>query len=77
MKATEAFLFHDEIIIDHTAGLDGEAAKAVGELAIRLVKAAKPDLESDLLEKANAAIVKAAGTREFKIALDKLLGARK
>jgi hypothetical protein len=33
----------------------------------------KTDLEGDLLAKANAAIVKAAGTRELRVALDSLL----
>jgi hypothetical protein len=77
VKATEAQLYYDELIVDHTAGLDGEAAKSVGEALLRLVKAVKPDLESDLLEKANAAVVKAAGTREIKLALDKILAAKK
>ncbi len=77
VRATEAFLYHNEIIVDHTAGLDGDAANAVGDLLVRVVKAVKPDLEGDMLEKANAAILKAAGTREFKLALDKILGAKK
>jgi hypothetical protein len=32
----------------------------------------KPDLEKELLEKGNAAILKAAGTKEIKLQLDKL-----
>jgi len=36
----------------------------------------KPNLESDLLAKANAAIVKAADTKEVKVELGKLLGAK-
>ncbi|WP_439631929.1 hypothetical protein [Gemmata sp.] len=77
VRATEAQLYYDELIVDHTAGLDGEAAKSVGEALLRLVKVVKPDLESDLLEKANAAVVKAAGTREIKLALDKVLAGKK
>jgi len=77
VRATEALVFHDELIVDHTAGLDGDAAKVFGDLIVRIVLAAKPDLERDLLQKANAAVVKAAGTREFKLAFDKILGARK
>ena len=60
-------------MIDHTAGLDGEDAKAMGDLVIDLVKAVKPDLEKELLERGNAAILKAAGTpKEIKLQLDKL-----
>ena len=55
------------------AGLDGEPAQAIGELVIDLVKAVKPDLEKELLEKGNAALLKAAGTKEVKLELDKLM----
>jgi hypothetical protein len=73
VKATEAQLGYEDVVVDHTAGLDGNAANAVGDFAIRVVKAVKPDLEGELLAKANAAIVKAAGTRELRVALDSLL----
>jgi hypothetical protein len=72
VTTTEAKLFYDKIVIDHTAGLDGADAKAVGDLVIDLVKALKPDLEKELLEKGNAAILKAAGTKEIRLQLDKL-----
>jgi hypothetical protein len=75
VTTTEAKLFHDKIAIDHTAGLDGQDAKAVGDLVIDLVKAIKPDLERELLEKGNAAILKAAGSKEIKLQLDKLVQA--
>lgn len=75
ITTTDAKLFYDGLTIDHTAGLDGEDAKKVGDLVIDLVKAVKPDLERQLLEKGNAAIVKAAGTKEIKLELDKLMSA--
>jgi hypothetical protein len=75
ITTTDAKIFYDKIVIDHTAGLDGPDAQAVGELVIDLVKSIKPDLEKELLEKGNAAIVKAAGTREIKLELDKLMKA--
>jgi hypothetical protein len=75
VTTTEAQLYHDKIVIDHTAGLDGADAKAVGDLVLDLVKTLKPDLERELLEKGNAAIVKAAGTKEIKLQLDKLSSA--
>jgi hypothetical protein len=73
VRATEAHLGYENVVVDHTAGWDGDAAKALGDLAIRVVKEVKPDLEGELLQKANAAIVKAAGTREFRLALDSVL----
>ena len=75
VTTTEAKLFYDKIVIDHTAGLDGDDAKKVGDLVVDLVKSVKPELEKGLLEKANAAIVKAAGTKEVKLQLDKLMTA--
>ncbi|AWM35827.1 hypothetical protein GobsT_64740 [Gemmata obscuriglobus] len=75
IKATEANLFYDKVVIDHTAGLDGADAQKAGEFVIDLVKAIKPDLEQQLLEKANAAIMKAAASKEVKVPLDKLLAA--
>jgi hypothetical protein len=73
MRATEAQLGYEGLVIDHTAGVGGEAAKLLGEAAIKMVKTFKPDLEHELLEKGNAAIVKAAGMREVKASLDKVM----
>jgi hypothetical protein len=73
LRLTDAELYYEKLVVDHTAGVDGDAAKALGELFIDIAKAVKPDIEKDLREKAEAAIVKAVGIREFKIALDKLL----
>jgi hypothetical protein len=75
ITTTEAKLRYDKIVIDHTAGLDGADAKAVGDFVIDLAKSIKPDLEKELLEKGNAAILKAAGTKEIKLQLDKLIKA--
>ena len=75
ITTTEAKLWYDKLVIDHTAGLDGEDAKAVGDFVIDTIKSTMPELEKQLLEKGNAAILKAAGTKEFKVELDKLMGA--
>lgn len=73
LKATKAELFYENLEIDHTAGVGGDLAEVLGDVLIRMAKAVKPDLEEELLAKANAAIVKAAGTRELNVALDQLL----
>jgi hypothetical protein len=75
ITTTDAKLFYDRLTIDHTAGIEGPDAQAIGDTDIDLVKAVKPDIEKDLLEKGNAAILKAAGTREVKLELDKLMKA--
>ncbi len=77
VEVTKAELFYEKLVIDHTAGLNGEAAKAIGDVAIQIVKAIKPNLEKDLLEKADAAIVKAAQKKELTLTLDKLLASKK
>ena len=73
LQVTSAELFYEKLVVDHTAGLNGEAAKALGDLTIHIVKVIKPHLEKDLLEKAEAAIVKATHTKDLTITLDKLM----
>jgi hypothetical protein len=73
LRVTDADIFYEKLVVDHTAGLDGDAAKVIGDAFIDLAKAVKPDIEKELREKAEAAIVKAVGIREFKLALDSLL----
>ena len=73
LRVTDADLYYEDLVVDHTAGLDGDAAKGLGNLLIDVVKAVKPDVEKELREKAEAAIVKAVGIREFRLALDDLL----
>ncbi|HJZ57815.1 MAG TPA: hypothetical protein VKE74_22840 [Gemmataceae bacterium] len=72
-RATEAQLFYQDLVIEHTAGIGGDGAKLLGDAAIYTVKQVKPDLERDLLAKANAAIVKAADTKDVRVSLDSLL----
>lgn len=73
VKVTTAELNYTDLVVEHTLGRDGEAAAKLGELAQNVVKAIKPDLERKLLDQANAAIVKAAGDRQVRLALSKLL----
>lgn len=73
VKVTEAQLFYQDLVVEHTAGVGGDAAKLLGGAVVDLVKQAKPELERDLLDKANAAIVKAADTKEMRLSLGGLL----
>jgi hypothetical protein len=74
VRVTKAELFYQDLVVEHTAGLDGEQARKVGDLAQNLIKMFKPDLERDLVTKANAAIVKAGDTKEVRIEFEKMLG---
>jgi hypothetical protein len=75
VKVTSADLNYTNLVVEHTLGQDGPAAAKLGELAHTVVTATKPDLERKLLDQANAAIVKAAGERQVRLALNKLLAA--
>ena len=73
LRITKAELFHEKLVVDHTAGMDGNAAKAFGDVLVDVVKAIKPEIEKELRDKAEAAVIKAVGIREFRIALDQLI----
>lgn len=73
LRINEARLTYSDCVVEHTAGVGGDAAKLLGEAIHETVKQWKPALERTLLEKANAAIVKAGDTKEIRIGLSKLL----
>lgn len=73
VRVTEAQLFYDDLVIEHTAGVGGDAARLLGDAVVGAIKQAKPSLERDLLARANAAVVKAADTKEVRVCLGRLL----
>jgi hypothetical protein len=73
VRATDAQVFYQDLVIEHTAGIGGDGARLLGDAAIYTVRQVKPELERDLLAKANAAIVKAADTKEVRVSFDALL----
>lgn len=74
MRVAGARADYTGLTIEHVGGLGGDAAELFGEALIESVKAIKPSLERKLLERANAAIVKAGKTREVRLSLAKWLG---
>jgi hypothetical protein len=72
VRVTEADLKYWDLECEHTLGLDGPAAKALGKAVYEVLKKVKPDMEKGLLEQANAAVVKAADTKEVKVELGHL-----
>ena len=73
VRVTEAELFYQDLVCEHTAGVGGEAAEIIGETVHRLLKKFKPGVEQNLLDRANGAVVRAADTKELRLELDKLL----
>lgn len=73
IRVTSAALSYDNLVCEHTLGVGGDAAKLLGKACHEVIKKVKPDLETNLLTKANEAIIKAGDTKEVKIELSKLL----
>jgi len=73
MRVLDAKLSYGDLKVQHTAGVGGDLAKAIGEGLHETVKLWMPSLEKDLKEKAAKAIVKAGDTKEVRLGLGKLL----
>lgn len=73
LRVTEARLGYDHFEVDHIAGVGGKMARLIGEAAKDGVEYWRPSLERRLLEKADAAIVKAGDTREVRLGLGQLV----
>jgi hypothetical protein len=65
---------YEDLVVEHVAGVGGEAAKLLGEAVHAGMKRWHPSLERRLLDKANAAIVKAGDTKEVRVGVSSLLG---
>lgn len=72
MRVLSSDLKYDNLVVTHLPGIGGDLAQALGEGIHSAVKQSRPTLERKMLEKANAAIVKAADTREVRISLSKV-----
>jgi len=73
LRVLQAESGFDNFVVEHIAGLGGEAAKLLGDAARGSLKQWRPAMERELLAKTNAAIVKAGDTKEVRISLSKLL----
>jgi hypothetical protein len=76
LRATQATLGYDNLVIDHVYGVGGEAAKMIGESFKGALKQLHPSLEGDLLERANKAIIKVGDTKEVRVNLANLFKAK-
>jgi hypothetical protein len=77
MRVLKSDLRYDNLVVEHVAGIGGSGAKVLGDALQSHMKQWHPSVERDLLAKANAAIVKAADTREIRLSLGALLKTRK
>jgi hypothetical protein len=72
VRVTASDFRYGDVVFEHVAGVGGDAAKLIGEAARSAVRSLRPSLESRLLDRANAAIVKAGDTKEIRLGLGKL-----
>jgi hypothetical protein len=73
LRVLKTDLTYDNFVVEHLAGIGGEAAKILGGALKGGLKQWHPSLERALLAKAEAAIVKAGDTKEVHVSLLKLL----
>jgi hypothetical protein len=69
LRVVKSDLGYDNLVVEHTAGVGGETAKVLGDAVVGGMRQWKPSLERNLRDKANAAIVKAADTKEVRVNL--------
>ena len=77
LRVTKARVGYDDLVVEHIAGVGGTAAKLAGEGFHDALNQWKPSVERKLLERASAAIVKAADTKEVRLGLSGLLKEKK
>jgi hypothetical protein len=69
LKVTGAHLGYDNLVVEHVAGVGGEAAKLIGDAVKKGLDQWHPSLERELLAKADAALVKAGDLKEVRVSL--------
>jgi hypothetical protein len=72
LRVTKADLGYDNLVVEHIAGVGGEAAKVMGDTIHGVLRDFHPQMERHLLDRANAAIVRAGDTREVRLSLGDL-----
>lgn len=73
LRVSHSDLGYDHFVMEHVAGVGGDLAKVLGDTVKGTLHRFDPALERHLLEKANAAIEKAADTKEVRLSLGSLL----
>jgi hypothetical protein len=74
LRSTTAY---DQLVVEHLPGIGGQAAKILGDVIIESMKKWHPGLERNLLDRLNAAIVKAGDSKDIRVGLAGLQRATK
>jgi hypothetical protein len=75
LRVLDSKVGYDHLVFEHLAGMGGTGARWLGELVRGTVHELRPSLERKLLDRANAAILKAGDTREVRLGLGGFLNA--
>jgi hypothetical protein len=73
LRVVRADVGYEKFDLEHINGIGGDMAELIGDAVHGGLKRWHPSLERDLLAKANAAIEKAADTKEVRVSLAELL----
>jgi hypothetical protein len=76
LHVTGAKVAYDNLVVEHVAGVGGEAAKVIGDTVKGGLKRWHPSLEKELLQKADAALIKAGNLKEVWVSLTGLFKAK-
>jgi hypothetical protein len=73
LRVVDAHLGYDNLKTEHIAGVGGEAARVLGDAVKGGLDKWKPEMERELLARADEAIVKAGQSKEVRLSLSELL----
>lgn len=73
LRVVRANLNYDNLVVEHIAGVGGEAAELLGDAIKGGLQRWHPSLEAELLTRANAAIVKAGDSKEVRLTVGRIL----
>jgi hypothetical protein len=69
VRVVRAATAYDQLTVEHLPGFGGDAAKLLGQVIIDNLKKWHPSVERNLLERLNAAIVKAGDSKDVRVGL--------
>jgi hypothetical protein len=69
VRVLHATTAYDQLVIEHLPGFGGDAAEILGKAVVENMKKWHPSVERNLLERLNAAIVKAGDSKEIRVGL--------
>lgn len=77
LRVLHAATAYDQLVVEHLPGFGGQPAKVLGEIIVDNMKKWHPSMERNLLDRLNAAIVKAGDSKDIRIGLAGLQRATK